>query len=425
MTEEQIKKRNLAIKNAMADTLLKRKGQVCRVFTCKLQFNKLSSLQKEQLKMMFVEAKWLYNDILSFSNDGNRPNDYNIGQMVKHYDQFGSEIITSFKYLHSQMKQEVKKKICSSLKGLGALKRNGHKVGKLKFASEYNQLHIKQCNNLKFKNGKRVKIPNLKGLVVVNGCNQFLNIKGIEIACADLLQTPNGYYISFCTFIDKKKIKKQKRNNKILGIDFGCSKSFTTSEGKMYNFKVEESDRLKKLQRSLNKKIGIKRGQKKSNNFKRVQLQIQKEYLKLKNIKNDKANKIVNELLKYGTVIIQDENLTGWKETGHGKKVQHSILGRVKSKLLLKDNVKVINRFAPTTKLCRKCGSLMDLSLSNRIFKCSCCGETEQRDIHAAKNMVWMYKNAVCVGRTKLKHVEIENQISKAIKKLKGSICEA
>jgi hypothetical protein len=36
-----------------------------------------------------------------------------------------------------------------------------------------------------------------------------------------------------------------------------------------------------------------------------------------------------------------------------------------------------------------------------------------------------MYKNAVCVGRTKLKHVEIENQISKAIKKLKGSICEA
>ena len=108
MIEEQIKKRNLAIKNAMADTLLKRKGQVCRIFTCKLQFNKLSSLQKEQLKMMFVEAKWLYNDILSFSNNGNKPNDYNIGQMVKHYDQFGSEIITSFKYLHSQMKQEVK-----------------------------------------------------------------------------------------------------------------------------------------------------------------------------------------------------------------------------------------------------------------------------------------------------------------------------
>ncbi len=47
----------------------KRKTQTCKVFTFKINENKLSSTQKEQLKMIFVEAKWLYNDILNFSKD--------------------------------------------------------------------------------------------------------------------------------------------------------------------------------------------------------------------------------------------------------------------------------------------------------------------------------------------------------------------
>ena len=56
--------KNRQIAESMRETFEKRKGQVCRVYTVKIQENKLSSLQKEQLKMMFVEAKWLKNAIL-------------------------------------------------------------------------------------------------------------------------------------------------------------------------------------------------------------------------------------------------------------------------------------------------------------------------------------------------------------------------
>ncbi len=49
--------KNARIAGARAATFLKRKGQVCRVYTVKIQENKLSSRQKEELKMMFVEAK--------------------------------------------------------------------------------------------------------------------------------------------------------------------------------------------------------------------------------------------------------------------------------------------------------------------------------------------------------------------------------
>ena len=57
MTNEQLQQRNEAIKQSMKDTALKRQTQVAVVFSCKIQENKLSACQKEQLKMMFVEGK--------------------------------------------------------------------------------------------------------------------------------------------------------------------------------------------------------------------------------------------------------------------------------------------------------------------------------------------------------------------------------
>ena len=61
---------------------------------------------------------------------------------------------------------------------------------------------------------------------------------------------------------------------------------------------------------------------------------INKAYQKLDNKKQDIANKIYHELKQYDRIYIQDENLQGWKESGFGKKVQHSCMGRVKAKLV-------------------------------------------------------------------------------------------
>jgi hypothetical protein len=41
----------------------------------------------------------------------------------------------------------------------------------------------------------------------------------------------------------------------------------------------------------------------------------------------------VSGLKNYAHIVIQDEQLRSWHRTGHGKKVQHSILGRLKAKL--------------------------------------------------------------------------------------------
>ena len=49
-------------------TSVKRKSQVCKSFKFKVLRSSLTSSQKEYLKMYFVEAKWIYNYLLSQQN---------------------------------------------------------------------------------------------------------------------------------------------------------------------------------------------------------------------------------------------------------------------------------------------------------------------------------------------------------------------
>ena len=68
MTEEERLLKNKQISISKQETLKKRQNQVCKTFTVKVSKNHLSKLQKEQLKMIFVEAKWIYNDMINWSS---------------------------------------------------------------------------------------------------------------------------------------------------------------------------------------------------------------------------------------------------------------------------------------------------------------------------------------------------------------------
>lgn len=403
MDNQQKLIKNKAISQTMKLTRNKRKNQICKVYKVKIDQSALSSTQKEQLTRMFLEAKWLYNDILNWSNlsEDNSPFNYSISKtvMVKipTTGLFEERELTT---LHSQMKQEVQKQTCSNIKTLSTLKKKGlQKPGKLKFKSEITKIHIKQLQKNFIRRGKHfVKIPNISGEVRVNGLKQIPD--NVDFACAELLNTPKGYYLSITTYINKDQISKKPVIKETLGIDFGCQTNFTTSNGEKITAIVEESERLKRLQRKLARQV---QG---SNNYKRTCHLIRIEYQKLFNIKNDLANKIAHNFLQYETVVIQDEQLHNWHKNGHGRKVQHSILGRVKSRLKSKENVIMLNKYLPTTKLCTNCGQIHDeMNLYDRQFVCS-CGVKEDRDVHSAKTMIWL--NNVGVGRTNLKRVELE-----------------
>lgn len=127
-----------------------------------------------------------------------------------------------------------------------------------------------------------------------------------------------------------------------------------------------------------------------SNNGNRTKKLINIEYQKISNRKHDIANKIIADLKQHEKIIIQDEQLSIWHKNNHGKAIQHSCLGTIKAKLKTLDNCYVLSRDIPTTKICMNCGKVHNIKLSNRTFTCD-CGISEDRDIHAAQNMIEIF----------------------------------
>lgn len=404
--------KNKQISASIAATRNKRLHQICRVYTVKVDYSRLSTLQKEQLKMLFVEGKRIKNDCLSWcnSNPDNKPWNYICGKAITYKDKDGNFIDYTLKYVGSQMKQSIVSDIISNIRTLSSLKKKGQKIGKLKYCSELRSINLQQYKiTYQIKSNTKIKIQHVKGLITVRGLKQFINKPNIEIANAKLLNRPDGYYLAITTYIDKTFVDNKPKINETIGIDFGCQTNITLSNGEKFNVSVQETERIKKLQRKIQKQ---KKGSKRR--FKNC-IKLQKEYQHLSNIKNDKANKLVHYISRYQTVIMQDEQLCSWLKTGHGKVIQHSILGRVKAKLKTKPNVHTLSKWCPTTQLCTCCGNKIKLPLNEHTYICPECGYKEDRDIHAAKNMVWFYENKVGTEHTKLTLAGMNTSIILAI----------
>lgn len=413
MTEQERLAKNKQISQTKRETINRHNTMSVKTFDVKIQENQLSESQKEALNTIFLEQKWLKNYILNWSEQSEENKiskfDTKIKEITKK-DKDMNDVHVTLKYLSAQSKQCLVSRMIANIKTLHTLKSKGlQQCGKLKFSKEETIIDLKQYGvSHKIISSKRIKITGVSKSLVVNGLNQFINIPEIEFANARLLHRATGYYVQFICYVPKEQSKENKINE-ILGIDFGCETAFSLSTGEKISATVPESERLKKCQKSMARK------QKSSKNWFRDVSKIKKEYQKITNRKNDLANKIVHEFNQYKTIVIQDEQLKNWHKNGHGKAVQHSVLGRVKSKLLMNSNTVVLGKTVPTTKLCTNCGVWHDeIKVWNRIFKCD-CGVEMDRDIHAAQNMVWFYKNNVGVERTNVKRVEMESLVANAI----------
>ena len=426
VSEEERLAKNAKIREHGKETREKHSTWKLTIIECKLNEKSFSKLQSEQLQMQFVEAKWLWNDWIGRTDkqSQNYNEQFDTTKEKWQYRPLANQkvqVMTKDKtfeerncsHIGSQIAQDVIDILRSNIRTLSTLKKKGLQVPRnINYTSEVTSLNLRQYGvTYSFPSQKKIKIQGIKKPFRLRGLEQkmykipvwdeFKN-GNIDFANAKLVHKPTGYYVQITAFIKQDLLKANPKIEKALGIDFGCSTSFTTSEGEYIDIKVEESEHLKMLQKKLAR-------QKKGSNSRYTTIQlIRKEYQKQTNVKNDKAKQTVAKFKQYDTVVIQDEQLQNWHKNDHGKAVQHSILGRVKSELLKLPNVVVLSKTVPTTKMCTKCGCYHDeLKVWNRTFKCD-CGVEMERDLHAAKNMLWFYENNIGVGRTEFKRVEIE-----------------
>lgn len=372
--------KNEQIKKTLLETRQRRATQRCLVYEFKIDISKLNKKEFEKLKFMFIQCKWLYNYLLNLedinSYDTKSNNIYSLDKAKNKIERILD--------IPAKLKQNVYTNLKQNLQTLKGIKKKGRKVGKLKFKSEYNSIDLNQYGITHEIKEKGIRVNGFKRLFKVRGLKQLKN-KKYEYANAKLIQKADGFYIKITCF-ENLTLSRIEKPIKEVGLDFGIKTHITTSDNEKFNITVEESKRLKGLQKKLARQV------KHSNNSYRTIKKLRKEYEKLYNLKKDKGNKLVNYLCSnYSTVYMQDEMVGNWHKGLFGKQVQHSCLGYIKAKLKAQNNIVVIDKSYPTTKLCYNCGELnKDITLKDRTFICPNCGHTEDRDLKAAKTILFI-----------------------------------
>lgn len=253
----------------------------------------------------------------------------------------------------------------------------------------------------------RIKIPTLgwvrlkeKGYISTNPNTHI--IKSGTVSCK-----AGRYYVS--VLVEQEETTKLSLSGFGIGIDLGLKNFAICSNGKIYK-NINKGSQIRKLekklkreQRSLSRKYESYKKQNKilkggatRQNIQKQKLKVQKFHQRLGNIRTDYVNKVIAELVKTKPmwITIEDLNVSGMmKNRRLSKSIAQQKFFEFRVKLLAKCNeygieLRVADRFYPSSKTCHKCGCIKsDLKLSDRIYTCSECGYTADRDFNASLNL--------------------------------------
>lgn len=250
----------------------------------------------------------------------------------------------------------------------------------------------------------RIKVPTLGWIKIKEKGYVPTSKNGYIVRSGIILQKGNKYYIS--CLVDMEIPVKQALGTFGLGVDLGLEKFAVISNGNVYK-NINKSKRIVKLEKRLKREQKClsrkyknlknkKKGESTYKNLDKQKLKVQKLHLRLKNIRTDYINKVVNNLAKTkpAYITIEDLNISGMIKNKYlSKSISNQKFYEFRQKLINKCNfygieLRIADRFYPSSKMCHKCGSVKkDLKLSDRIYKCSKCGEIIDRDFNASLNL--------------------------------------
>lgn len=349
-----------------------------KTYETKMDRSHLNIETLKYLDILFLEAKWFYNYMVSQCV-------YNIDPKIKEVpvkvkDKFEERYIGHLSY---HMKQGIVDRAKANINTLSSLKEQGKKVGKLKFKSDVNSIPLATYGSeYKILDDKYIKIVNIDQKIRFNGLEQILKrMPGLEITNANLVRKHKDFYLMITTY---QKIEDNVKPKMNIGIDFGMSRQLTLSNGIGVKYSIPITDKLRKLYRKFSRQIRF------SKNWYKTLNKIRKEFDRLDNIKWDIKNKIVKCLKdNCGVVCYQDENLK-WMQRIYGKKMLSTAIGGIISMIDKNIHTSIeVDRFFPSTKRCCKCGHKRDIELNERIYSCynPNCGNETDRDLNSSINI--------------------------------------
>lgn len=328
-------------------------------------------------------------------------------------------------YLTNRMKSELKQEnewlsevnsqsLQSSLRNLDAAYKNffrNKKVGFPRFKSRKNNqsFHCPQHCSVDFA-GSTISIPKAKSIPAILHRPFKGTVKTVTIS-----MTPSGKYFASVlvdTSIDELPLQPIEPETS-LGIDLGISQLAICSDGRTFenpkNLKRSEA-LLKHRQKQLSRK------QKGSVNRNKARIKVARIHEKITNQRKDHLHKVTYALThdsQVRTICIEDLNVMDMVHNHHlAGSISDASFGMFRTLLEYKCKwygvkLVVIDRFAPSSKTCRRCGYVYKgLKLSERSWTCPECGTHHDRDFNAACNIKKFGLKALPTERGKVKPVD-------------------
>ena len=204
---------------------------------------------------------------------------------------------------------------------------------------------------------------------------------GIDLGIKELavLSNQNGteikkYHNINKTYEVKRLEKKLKREQRKFSRKILMDTSHYTDKGRpIYNKDLE-------LCKNIQKQNGI----------------IQRLYNRLLNIRTNYLHQTTTEIVKTkpSQIVLEDLNVRGMMKNRHLSKALmcqklYEFRRQVEYKAELYGiEVVIADRFYPSSKTCHVCGNVKkDLKLSDRVYRCDCCGNAIDRDVNASINL--------------------------------------
>ena len=366
--------------------------------------------QKVLLAKTFGCCRFVYNWALNLKIEVYKQEKKSIGN-VELTNRMRSELKTEHEWLgevNSQALQSALRNLDTAYKNFF---RDTHAVGFPKFKSRKQKQSFQCPQHCSVDFGKgTISIPKAKDIPAVLHRRFKGTVKTVTIS-----MTPSGRYFASVlvgTSMQEMKPSEPKRDTTV-GIDLGIKSLAVCSDGRTFDNpkNLQRSlDRLKLLQKRLSRK------QKGSANRNKARIRVARLQEHIANSRKDSLHKITHALThdsQVRTICMEDLNVKGMQRNHHlAQAVGDASFGMFLTLLEYKCswygmNLIKIDRFAPSSKTCGKCGHMYKgLNLSERSWTCPECGTHHDRDFNAACNIKEFGLKALPTERGKVKPVD-------------------
>jgi len=346
-----------------------------------------SRKHEEKLLWTLNQCRFVYNEMLSKLKKQEKPDKLKLqsqlpGLKRKHPD---------LKDVYSKVLQYEVHRLFSNLRALVRLRKNGRKVGGLRFKGRewfktitYNQSGFKIVLN-----GRRCQTLHLSKISDIP-IRMHRNLAG-RIKQITIKRHRSGRWFACFTVEGEAKQARRKRIAKAVGIDLGVNHFAADSEGRFVEHPHFLNKTLKKLWREQR---CLSRRKKLSKNRLKQRIRVARIHEKILNQRNDFLHKLSNSYInRYDLIAVEDLNIKGLIGISfNARNIVDSSWSRFLQMLSYKAERagKTVVRVEArgTTQKCSGCGMEVKKSLSTRMHCCPCCGLEIDRDYNAALNIL-------------------------------------